>query len=204
MPRQLALLLCTVFVLFLLRIERRQAPSVSLTLWIPTIWMLCIASKPLGVWFGSTGGDAESGSLLDQLFLSALLCLGLFTLASKREVWSNAIKEHPWLVVLIGYMLVSILWSDIPFISFKRWIRELVAVIMAFVLLTERDPQEAMQSILRRTIFILIPFSLLLIKYFPEYGVQYGRWSGGQMWIGVTLQKNGLGRLCLMAASFRV
>jgi len=52
--------------------------------------------------------------------------------------------------------------------------------------------------------YILIPFSLLLIKYYPEYGVQYARWSGMQMWIGVTLQKNGLGRLCTISAFFLI
>jgi len=51
---------------------------------------------------------------------------------------------------------------------------------------------------------VLIPFSLLLIKYFPQLGRGYGRWSGGEMWLGVTMQKNGLGRLCLIAAFFLV
>ena len=88
--------------------------------------------------------------------------------------WSYAIKEYTWLMLLIGYMLASVLWSDIPFISFKRWIRELVAVVMAFVVITESNPRQAMQSLFTRTIYILIPFSLLLIKYFPEYGRQYG------------------------------
>jgi len=107
-------------------------------------------------------------------------------------------------MLLIGYMLVSILWSDIPFTSFKRWTRELVAVVMAFVVLTEEDPRQAVLCVIRRTVYILIPFSLLLIKYYSEYGVQYGRWSGGQTWIGVTMQKNGLGRLCLIAAFFLI
>jgi O-antigen ligase len=199
MPAQLALIICILFVLWLLRIERRQTPDVSLALWIPTIWMLSIASKPMGVWFGSVG-DSADGSPLDRVFLSSLLCLGLMMLMVRRFNWSRAIKENVWMILLICYMLVSILWSDIPVISFKRWIRELIAVVMAFLVLTERDPREAMQSLFRRTIYILIPFSILLIKYFPAYGVRYGRWSGGQMWIGVALQKNGLGRLCLIAA----
>jgi O-antigen ligase len=96
-------------------------------------------------------------------------------------------------------MLVSILWSDIPYTSFKRWTRELGTVIMAFLPLTERDPRRAVQSVIRRTVYVLIPFSLLLIKYFPGYGVQFGRWEGERMWVGVTLQKNGLGRLCLIS-----
>lgn len=204
MPPPLALLLCTVFVLFLLRLERKQGPEMSRALWIPTIWMLSIASKPLGVWFPSAGGDMESGSPLDRVFLSGLLCLGLFILACRKFSWSRAIKEHTWLTLLIGYMLISILWSDIPFISFKRWIRELVAVVMAFLVLTERDPRQALESLIRRTVYMLIPFSLLLIKYFGEYGRMYNRWSGQVMWVGVTLHKNSLGRLCLIAAFFLV
>jgi exopolysaccharide production protein ExoQ len=202
MSSKLALLFCTVFVLFLLRLERKQSPHVSLTLWIPTIWMLYIASKPLAIWFKSGSDDFESGSPLDQYFLAVLLCLGLFILAMRKFNWSRAMNNNIWVMLLISYMLVSVLWSDIPFISFKRWIRELIAVLMAFLILSERDPRQAMQSLFRKTIYILIPFSVLLIKYYPEYGVEYGHTSGGQMWLGVTTQKNSLGRLCLIAAFF--
>jgi exopolysaccharide production protein ExoQ len=204
MPQILALLLCIVFVLFLLRIDRKQAPNVSIALWLPTIWMLLIASKPLGVWFGTGGEDMESGSPMDRAFLLALLCLALIILVKRKFRWSIAIKENIWMVLLVGYMLSSIFWSDMPFISFKRWVKELVAVVMTFFVLSESDPRKALQSIFRRTIYILIPFSYILINYFPEYGREYGRWSGGQMWIGVALQKNGLGRLCVFSAFFIV
>ncbi|MGB8953531.1 MAG: O-antigen ligase family protein [Candidatus Aminicenantales bacterium] len=107
-------------------------------------------------------------------------------------------------MVLIVFMLISVLWSNIPNTSFNRWVRELQAVLMAFVVLSEPSPRQSMESILRRTTYILIPFSLLLIKFFPNYGRTYGRWSGRQMWIGVTQQKNGLGRLCLIAVFFLI
>lgn len=197
-----ALLLCIVFVLFLLRLDRRHAPQVSFALWIPTIWMLFISTKPLGVWF-DVQADAE-GSPLDRVVLTGFICLGMFLLATRQFDWFSAIKRNTWLFLLIAYMLVSILWSDIPYTSFKRWIRELGAVIMAFLVLTERDSREAVQTVLRRTVYILIPFSLLLIKYFPGYGVGFGRWGGERMWVGVTLQKNSLGRLCLIAIFFLV
>jgi len=198
---KLALLICAIYVLFLLRLEHRQSPSVSWALWIPTVWMLVIAGKPLGIWFGS--GDRDAGSPLDQVFLIAVLCLGLCILASRRFDISLALKGNTALMVLLGYSLMSVFWSEIPFISFKRWTREVIAVVMALLVLSEREPRQAMLSLLKRTICILIPFSLILIKYFPEYGIQY-RWNGGQMWTGVTLQKNGLGRLCLIAAFFFV
>jgi O-antigen ligase len=113
-------------------------------------------------------------------------------------------KKNAWLMVLIIFTLISVFWSEIPGTSFNRWIRELQAILAAFVVVSESSPREAMESILRRTAYVLIPFSLLLIKYFPEFGVSYGRWSGGQMWIGVTTHKNGLGRLCLIVVFFLI
>jgi len=200
----LALILCTAFVLFMLGLERKQSPDMTRTLWIPTIWMLLISSKPLSQWFLSFAGDPESGSPLDRIFLTILMCLALWILARKKYDWRAAIKENVWLFVLIFFMLISILWSNIPYISFKRWTREFIAVLMALVVHSEPSPHRAMESILRRTTYILIPFSLLLIKYFPIYGRMYGRWSGEEEWIGVTLQKNGLGRLCLIAIFFLI
>ena len=183
----------------MLRLESKQSPDVTRALWIPTIWMLYIASKPLGTWFQLSSADPDIGSPLDRAFLIVLLCVALWILIRRRFDWFSAIKENTFLVVLIVFMLVSILWSNIPGISFKRWLRELQAIFMAFVVLSEPSPRQAMESILRKTTYILIPFSLLLIKYFPAYGRMYSRWSGGVQWIGVALQKNGLGRLCLIS-----
>ena len=203
MPRYIALFLCIGFVLFLLRLDRKQFPEVSVALWIPTIWMLLAASKPLAIWFGGIGAD-EEGSLLDRVFLTVLLCAGVSVLAKRKLDLAKALKENAWLMLLIGYMFVSISWSDIPFISFKRWVKELTAVVMAFLILSEREPRKALESVFRRTVYVLIPFSYILIHYFPEYGREYGRWSGLLMWTGVALQKNGLVRLCMFSIFFLV
>ena len=203
MTASAALVICIAFVLLLLLIEYKQVPKLSIALWVPTCWMLCVASRPLSAWFAGLG-DRDAGSPLDQYFLITILCLGVLVLVSRGFVWSGAIKDCPWLWLLLGYMLVSAIWSDIPFISLKRWTRELIAIVMAFVVLSDRDPRQAMHSLLRRVIYILIPFSLILIRYFPEYGRAYGKWSGAEMWVGVTVQKNSLGRLCLIAAFFLI
>jgi O-antigen ligase len=163
--------------------------------------MLLIASKPLAIWFGVTG-DNESGSVLDRLVLLGLAVAGMVVLGRRRFDWSRALRRHGWLLVLLVYMLVSTLWSDITFIALKRWIREGIVVIMALVILSEANPRQALESILRRSAYILIPFSLMLIKYYPALGASYGRWSGTQMWIGVTVHKNTLGHLCLISAFF--
>ncbi len=204
MPPLLALFICTIFVLFMLRLDRKQSPNVSFALWIPTVWMLLIASKPLGIWFQSSGVSIEEGSPLDRAFLTVLLLLGLIILVKRKFNWPRAIKENIWLTMLIVYMLVSCLWSDIPFLSFKRWSQQLIAVIMVFIVATEPDPRKALESLFRRIIYITIPFSFILIQYFGEYGRTYVHHQGAVMWTGVTLHKNSLTQLCLFAAFFLV
>ncbi len=165
--------------------------------------MLYSISKPFGVWFHS-GGTQETGSPLDRGFLTFLLCVSLIVLFKRHFKWTEAIRNNPWLMVLLGYMLVSILWSPMPAISFKRWVRELVAIAMAFLISSERNPRLAIKSIIRRTIYVLIPFSLLLIKFYPAYGIETARWSGVIMWVGVTPQKNWLSLLCVISAFFLI
>ncbi len=146
----------------------------------------------------------EEGSPIDRVVLTALLCVGLLILIRRQFNWSSAIKKNVWVVLFVGYMFYSILWSDMPYVSLKRSIRELAAVIMVFLVATEPEPRDALQSIFRRTIYVLIPYSYILIHYFPKYGREYGRWSGVQAWIGVASQKNGLALLCLFSAFFLV
>lgn len=203
MPPFLALIICMVGVTWLLVIERQHSAGVSAAVWIPTLWMMAIASKPLGVWFG-TSGDLESGSSLDRLFLSTLCVAGAIVLAGRPCDRTAALQNNAWGLFLLAYMLVSTLWSDITFIAIRRWARSCIILFMGLVLLTERNPEKALESVLRRSCYVLIPFSLLLIKYYPSLGVEYGRWSGMQMWTGVTVHKNSLGRLCMVSGIFLI
>ena len=171
----------------------------SKIVWIPTLWMFYIATKPIAVWFGVPGDPDGGGSPLDRRFLIGLLCIGLFILFWKKCNWVTIFKENKWFILIIGYMFVSIIWSDIPFISLKRWVREVLAVIMALIITTEQEPHKAIQCIFRRMVYVLIPFSILLIKYYRDLGVLYVHHIGLLMWTGVSLHKNGLCRLCLIS-----
>ena len=201
MPPPLALLLCTILVLFLLRVERRASRGVSAAMWIPTIWMLICASRPLADWFGVKGSN-ESGSPLDRLLLLGLGFVGIVVLARRRFDWMGILRRQVALLALLAYMCVSTLWSDITLIALKRWGREWVVLVVALVIVSEANPCQALAALLRRIAYVLIPFSLVLIKYYPEFGRRYGRWSGVEMWTGVTGQKNELGRLCMISIFF--
>ncbi len=205
MPPKIALLLYIALVIFMLKQVRKQFPEVSFALWLPTIWMLLIASKPLGVWFQSSGATMEEGSELDRVVLSAMLGVGLFILIKRRFKFPDAIKKNVWLVIMIIYILFSCFWSNSsPFISFKRWSRELIAIVMAFVVASEHNPRKALESLFARVVYILIPLSPILINYFPEYGRMYIHHSGDLMWIGAAMHKNQLAQVCIFAMLFLV
>lgn len=203
MPSFLALILCIAFVFLLLRLEHKQAPNLSPALWIPTIWLLYTMSRQLSGWFKQEM-TIEMGSPVDRAFLTVLLCINVIVLLKRRFGWSVVFRNNPWLMVLFGYMLFSVLWSSMPFISFKRWTRELVALTTAFLLSSEQHPRIALMSLLRRNIYILLPFSLILIKYYPALGRRYNPWDGEVMWTGVTDQKNQLAKLCIISIFFVV
>ena len=158
MPPPVALLLCTILVLFLLGVERRGSRGVSAAMWIPTIWMLINASRPLADWLAMRGSN-ESGSPLDRLLLSGLGFVGIVVLAVRRFDWKGTVRRHAALLALLAYMCVSTLWSDITLIALKRWGREWVVVVVAMVIMSEAAPRKALATLLRRTAYVLIPFS---------------------------------------------
>lgn len=199
MPPKAVLFGCLVFVIWLLRIEHKRNPIASPWLWVPALWFLIMASRPVGAWFGpDLSFSMSEGSLYDQIVLSMLVLLGLWVLATRKMEWSRILKDNWWLVFLYLYLGLSILWSDYSFVSFKRWFKITGTVVMALVVLSEKDSLQALQSVVRRCAYVLIPLSIVLIKYFPEYGVQYARWEGIRMATGVTTHKNSLGILCAL------
>lgn len=168
-------------------------------LWVPTLWFLLIFSRPFALWFGSGGATIEEGSADDRIALLAFFVIALTALIRRRFDWSAALRAQIWVALLLGFMLVSTVWSEAPFISFRRWFTAVIAVTMVLSVQSEPLPRLAIESLLRRVVYICVPFSYLLIHYFPQYGKIYVHTQGVEMWTGVTIHKNSLAQLCLVA-----
>jgi O-antigen ligase len=95
------------------------------------------------------------------------------------------------------YGFISIIWSEIPFVAFKRFFKTIGNPIMALVVLSEAEPLEALKTVFRRCAYMLLLFSIATIKYFPHIGRQY-HVTGDVMFRGVTGQKNELGLICMI------
>ena len=144
----------------LLRIERKGSKGVTAYLWIPTLWFSLIFTKSIGSWLGTGGATIEEGSKLDQLFGLGLFFVALVVMIRRRFAWAAVILQYKWVFLLLGFCLISTVWSQIPLISLRRWISGMIGVVIILSVQTEPQPLIAIQSILRRVVYIFI-FPLL-------------------------------------------
>ena len=91
-----------------------------------------------------------------------------------------------------------------PSQAFRKWIKGTGDFVMVFVLVTDPVSVRAITAVIRRSGYILIPLSLLFIKYYPELGRAYNAWSGIPYYSGVTLDKNMFGYLLFAYGLFYV
>jgi len=139
------------------------------------------------------------GSPLDADIYAVLILAAIIVLVARRRPVISLSQRNWPILLFVLYCAVSITWSDYPDVALKRWIKSLGDYAMILILLTERDPTRAIKQVLARVGFILIPVSILLIKYYPEWGRAYAlHWESTQFFTGVTDNKNQLGMVCLV------
>jgi O-antigen ligase len=123
-------------------------------------------------------------------------------LVRRRIDWGAVFRRNRALWAFYAFALISVMWSDDPFVSFKRWIRELGTLIMVLIILTDESPLEAVRQVFVRCAYVLIPLSVLFIKYYPDIGRYYNYWTGEAGYCGVTDNKNAMGRLAMLSGFF--
>jgi exopolysaccharide production protein ExoQ len=201
MPPFVALLLWLVLLLSLLCFEPARDRSASTVLWVPLIWMFIAGSRNPSQWLGGSA-TLEDGNPVDRTISSALLLLAIGILMSRSFNWSGFFARNLALTVFLLFTLLSILWSDFPLVSLKRWIRDFGNYLVILVVLSDRRPVEATRTLFRRLFFLLIPLSILLVKYYPEIGRVYDPWTGMAQYSGATTGKNLLGLEALLSGLF--
>jgi exopolysaccharide production protein ExoQ len=195
--------------LFWLDRDQNQNSRPSGALWIPVIWWFLACSRSVGQWLQmvspiESSGQMESsdqlleGSPMDRLVYTTLLVLGLIVLVNRRKHVMTLLQGNVPIIIFFLYCAVSILWSDYPEVAFKRWNKALGDLVMVLVVLSDREPLVALERLLARTTFLLVPLSILVIKYYPYLGRGIAKWSYKTFYTGVSLNKNGLGMICLV------
>src|SRR5438874_638568 len=97
---QLILLSFLLLAAWLIKRDVAQRPGLSAGVWIPTIWLGILASRPVSSWIGGGGsGDSLDGSPVDRLFFSIMIVLAIRTLA-KRKLNLSWLVGTNWAIFL--------------------------------------------------------------------------------------------------------
>jgi len=207
MPPVLALILYVGFIGWLFIRSHKLNPEISPALWIPLVWTVILASRPFSLWFGMGGQldasvDYSEGSPMDRLAFLSLIVAGIVVLARRQAGLSDFIASNKWLCAFYLFWAASLMWSPASFVSLKRLIKDLGNVLMVLIILTDRHPIAAVRALFDRITYLLIPLSVLFIKYYPDVGRVYNHWTWQPTVTGVTTDKNALGELVLICGLF--
>jgi exopolysaccharide production protein ExoQ len=192
-------------------LDRDKFIPTSKALWLPVMYIWVLGSRPVSVWLGMSSPNAGvvqlDGSPIDGAFFALLLVAAICVLAHRGRRTFTFLNANGPILVYFLFCLFSIIWSDFPGVAFKRWIKAIGDLAMILIVVTDKQPVVALRRLFSRTGFILVPLSLLFIKYYPNLGRSYDPWTGAQMNNGVTLNKNLLGVttfVLLLGAVWRV
>jgi O-antigen ligase len=192
----IAATICVIGIAGLFYLERDRSVRVSKALWLPVFWLGIVGSRPVSAWLGMNQSSFSleqqlNGSPIDA-FVYIVLTMAAAIVVLKR--WSRAsarIHANLPVIVFFTYCLLSVLWSPVPDVAFKRWTKYVGDLLMVLVVVTDGDTVAAVRRLFSRLGFVLLPVSILLIRY-TEIGRGYDP-TGNAMNTGVTTNKNTLG-----------
>jgi exopolysaccharide production protein ExoQ len=207
MQPAIASLICGIGIAGLFFLDRGEKTRVSNALIIPAVWMFLNTTHPLSFWLGMSNLGSYTteayveGNPFDRNVALVLQFAALIVLWRKSAKVGAVLRKNRLILVYFSFCLISVLWSDFPFVTFKRWIKALGDVQMVLVILAELNPFAALTRIMTRMGFFLFPLSILFIRFYPDLGRRpTNSWT--QEPVGVTQQKNELGIMCMIYGIF--
>jgi exopolysaccharide production protein ExoQ len=201
----IALFACLSGVVWLLSRDVKERPDVSPAAWVVVTWVGIYASRPVTSWFADPSALTSPQSFDESnpgeaLIILALIVAATIVLVRRRVQLREVIGANTWLAVVYLFWLQSVLWSDDPIITFKRLFKDVGNIAMVLVVLTDRNVAETIRAVCVRCAYVCIPLSVMLIRYYPNFGRSYIGYNQDQVsFVGVTENKNTLGMLALIS-----
>jgi len=201
----IATLLCWLFIAVLLVRDCKRRKSVSVAVWIPMLMVLAFSSRTPAGWLSNGTNAVATGptnaaprSPVDQTFFAVTIAASVIVASMRGVKWIKLLGANIPLALFFFYFIASSLWSAYHADSLIRALKDLgTTVPVVAVILSEKDPAEAVRAVYVRCACILFPLSSLLIRYYGQFGREYDK-SGGVSFTGVATQKNSFGELLMV------
>ncbi|MGL5943104.1 MAG: O-antigen ligase family protein [Waterburya sp.] len=135
------------------------------------------------------GGDIDSPLL--RIIFSLIYFITIFLLTSRWQRTLAFLGTNLWLLFLIILAIVSVYWSSIPDIAFRKMIALVGTTSFGIYLASSYNFREQLK-IYSWVFGISVVFSLLFAIALPQYGIMNTEAITGA-WRGIYPHKNGLG-----------
>jgi len=141
------------------------------------------------------GADLVEGDPVQRAFLG-IAYLGVLLLVFHPKQAAGRARSDALLCALLGWVLLSALWSVAPAVTLRRAFSAFIAALYG-LMLAVRYPFRTVLQMLGAALGIVVLASLGAVLLVPEWGVM-GRPHPGA-WQGVLSHKNALGRTSVLA-----
>ena len=140
----------------------------------------------------ASADDISSSNVFSQFIYSTIYLLAGVALFTKRRALAAFIRREKCLTLFLLWCLLTVLWSDFPMTSFKRWMQAFGSfVVLTAALLHFDSPENALDNI-KKILLVYLPLSLLAVLFVYEAT----QWEF-PAWRGLAPSKNWLGQITL-------
>lgn len=201
----LASIICACGIAGLFYLDRDKTIRTSKALWLPVVYLWILGGRPVSFWLGvnqPSGSDAQlDGSPIDAAVYAILAATAIGVLIYRSNRTRILLQKNWPILIYFFFCLISVVWSYHPDIALKRWTKAIGDLAMVLVIATDAHPVAALRRLISRVGFVLLPMSVLFIKYYGYLGRGYSP-DGAPMNTGTTTNKNMLGALLLVTSLF--
>ncbi len=111
--------------------------------------------------------ELGDGNILNQILYPSLFLISLFASVPKIKIVTELLKREKLLIIFLLWALLSILWSDYAFTSFKRWFQIFTYFFVIIVFLSYIKTIDELLSTLKPLVFLYVMLSLVSVVLIP-------------------------------------
>jgi exopolysaccharide production protein ExoQ len=178
----------------------------NIAVWATVLYLMVSSTRILSFWQEDIPVDEiihGPGQKIISIIGIAVAILIVPQLLKNRKNALRILRLSRPLVLVFIFSFLSCLWSEVPFIAFRRVSKVLIMVICVLALLSEND----FGASFKRAIFTYITFtiliSLVLVLFFPEYSwMRYGELGERLLARGIMPHKSEFSEFCAVSILF--
>jgi O-antigen ligase len=136
--------------------------------------------------------DITTSSPINQVVFSALYVLAFISLLPKRHLVYQLIRTEKFLTIFLIWAFFTIFWSEVPLVSFKRWIRNFGMVLIIISGFLYLKSSEDVMQFFKAILSVYLTLSILSVLFVPGATME-----NHSAWRGIAMHKNTLGQISL-------